>query len=51
MARGEFGIDTAADEVTGLINDYRDALRSLVKCVVKEWRPMALHYCRLVAVS
>ena len=32
----------AADEVTGLINDYRDALDK-GDCVVKEWRPMTLH--------
>ncbi len=31
-----------ADEVTGLINDYRDALDK-GDCVVKEWRPMTLH--------
>ncbi|MCE9678989.1 2-oxoglutarate dehydrogenase E1 component [Shewanella sp. AS1] len=32
----------AADDVTGLINDYRDALDK-GDCVVKEWRPMTLH--------
>ncbi|MGI2225478.1 2-oxoglutarate dehydrogenase E1 component [Shewanella frigidimarina] len=31
-----------ADEVTGLINHYRDALDA-GDCVVKEWRPMTLH--------
>jgi len=32
----------AADEVTGMINNYRDALDQ-GDCVVKEWRPMTLH--------
>ncbi|MGI2260326.1 2-oxoglutarate dehydrogenase E1 component [Shewanella sp. GXUN23E] len=32
----------AADDVTGMINDYRDALDQ-GECVVKEWRPMTLH--------
>ncbi|GIU30137.1 2-oxoglutarate dehydrogenase subunit E1 [Shewanella colwelliana] len=31
-----------ADEVTSMINDYRDALDQ-GDCVVKEWRPMTLH--------
>ncbi|QDF75618.1 MULTISPECIES: 2-oxoglutarate dehydrogenase E1 component [Shewanella] len=31
-----------ADEVTSMINDYRDALDK-GDCVVKEWRPMTLH--------
>ncbi|QSX32384.1 2-oxoglutarate dehydrogenase E1 component [Shewanella avicenniae] len=31
-----------ADDVTGLVNDYRDALDK-GDCVVKEWRPMTLH--------
>ncbi|MFV7783638.1 2-oxoglutarate dehydrogenase E1 component [Shewanella marisflavi] len=30
------------DEVTSMINDYRDALDK-GDCVVKEWRPMTLH--------
>lgn len=32
----------AADEITGMINNYRDALDK-GDCVVKEWRPMTLH--------
>ncbi|QLE85885.1 MULTISPECIES: 2-oxoglutarate dehydrogenase E1 component [Shewanella] len=32
----------AADEVTSMINDYRDALDH-GDCVVREWRPMTLH--------
>ncbi|QYJ88455.1 2-oxoglutarate dehydrogenase E1 component [Shewanella halotolerans] len=31
-----------ADDVTAMINDYRDALDK-GDCVVKEWRPMTLH--------
>ncbi len=31
-----------ADDVIGMINDYRDALDH-GDCVVKEWRPMTLH--------
>lgn len=32
----------AADDVTAMINNYRDALDQ-GDCVVKEWRPMTLH--------
>jgi len=32
----------AADDVTSMINDYRDALDG-GDCVVSEWRPMTLH--------
>ncbi|GIU14950.1 2-oxoglutarate dehydrogenase E1 component [Shewanella sp. MBTL60-007] len=32
----------ASDEVTAMVNDYRDALDG-GDCVVKEWRPMTLH--------
>ncbi|MDO6640445.1 MULTISPECIES: 2-oxoglutarate dehydrogenase E1 component [unclassified Shewanella] len=32
----------SADDVTGLVNNYRDALDA-GDCVVKEWRPMTLH--------
>ncbi|MDR8523547.1 MULTISPECIES: 2-oxoglutarate dehydrogenase E1 component [Shewanella] len=31
-----------SDEVTAMVNDYRDALDG-GDCVVKEWRPMTLH--------
>ncbi|MCL1068287.1 2-oxoglutarate dehydrogenase E1 component [Shewanella olleyana] len=32
----------SADDVTGLVNTYRDSLDA-GDCVVKEWRPMTLH--------
>ncbi|QUN07070.1 2-oxoglutarate dehydrogenase E1 component [Shewanella yunxiaonensis] len=32
----------SAEEVTAMVNDYRDALDK-GDCVVKEWRPMTLH--------
>ncbi|WP_153916689.1 2-oxoglutarate dehydrogenase E1 component [Shewanella sp. TC10] len=32
----------SADDVTGLVNTYRDSLDA-GECVVKEWRPMTLH--------
>ncbi|MCL2914317.1 2-oxoglutarate dehydrogenase E1 component [Shewanella corallii] len=38
IAEGSLG----ADDVTGMINDYREALDQ-GECVVKEWRPMTLH--------